>query len=178
MRDTLLLMAETVTTTTTQTTVVSAPAKLLPLTWSALEYEEKDRHPDWIWYAGLIFAVAATLAFFYGNIFFGIFLVIAGAAVIMFTMHAPKMVVISIDEKEVCINDETIPYDRIKQFWIDETEKPDKLLLLVSGSFVPMISLPLAGVTAETVRARLLAHVPEKEMRESLGIKIAERLGF
>jgi len=40
------------------------------ISWSTLEFEEKDRHPDWLWYAGLLFGIAATISFFYGNIFF------------------------------------------------------------------------------------------------------------
>ena len=148
------------------------------LSWTTLEFEEKDRHPDWLWYAGLIFGIAATVSFFYGNIFFGIFLIIAGASVIMFAMRKPTQITISFHEKELVIDSEHIVYERIKQFWIDETEKPDKLLLLVKGSFIPMLSLPLGGVTAEAVRTEMTKHAPEVLMRESTGTKIAERLGF
>jgi hypothetical protein len=148
------------------------------ISWSVLEFEEKDRHPDWLWYAGLVFGIGATLCFFYGNIFFGIFLVVAGALVILFAQRKPKMLSIALDEKDIVIDEERIPYERVTQFWIDETEKPDKLLLLVKGSFVPMQSLPLADVTAEAVREELKKHTPEVQMRESTGVKIADRLGF
>ena len=148
------------------------------LSWTTLEFEEKDRHPDWLWYAGLIFGIAATISFFYGNIFFGIFLVIAGVLVIMFAMRKPSTITVSFYEKEIVIDNEHILYARIKQFWIDETGKPDKLLLLVKGSFVPMLTVPLGGVTAEVVRTEMMKHAPQVEMRESLGTKIAERLGF
>lgn len=149
-----------------------------PLSWSALEFEQQDRHPDWLWYAGLAFGIAAALSFFYGNIFFGIFLVIAGAAVIFFAQRNPATITITIGEDNISVNDERIVWERVRQFWIDETGKPDKLLLLVKGSFVPMMSLPLGGVTAEAVRTEMLKYVPEVTMRESTGIKIAERLGF
>ena len=67
---------------------------------------------------------------------------------------------------------------KIRQFWIDETEKPDKLLLLVKGSFVPVIVLRLEGVVAQEVRTEMKKHAPEQEIRESVGVKIFERLGF
>jgi hypothetical protein len=149
-----------------------------PLSWSALEFEQQDRHPDWLWYAGLIFAIAAATCFFYGNIFFGIFLVLAGVAVIFFAQRNPETLHITLEEKEIVINDERIIWERVKQFWIDETGKTDKLLLLVKGSFVPLVSIPLSGVTAEAVRTEMVKHAPEVTMRESTGIKIAERLGF
>ncbi len=149
-----------------------------PLSWTTLEFEEKDRHPDWVWYAGLVFAIAAVISFFYGNIFFGIFLIIAGASVVMFAQRKPKHLTIVLDEKEIIIDEERIVYERVRQFWIDETEKPDKLLLLVKGSFIPLMAIPLEGVTAEQVRVKMKSHSTEVFMRESLGIKIAERLGF
>lgn len=149
-----------------------------PLTWTTLEFEEKERHPDWLWYAGLAFGIAATVSFFYGNIFFGIFLVVAGILVILFAQRKPKILTITLDEKDISVNDERIVWERVKQFWIDETEKPDKLLLLVKGAFVPIQSLPLNGVTADAVRNEVAKHAPEVTMRESTGIKIADRLGF
>ncbi len=148
------------------------------ISWSALEFEEKDRHPDWLWYAGLLFAIGATVSFFYGNIFFGIFLVVAGTLVILFAQRKPKTISVTLQEKDIVIDDERIAYERVTQFWIDETEKPDKLLLLVKGGFLPMLSLPLAGVTAEAVREELKKHTTEVPMRESTGVKIADRLGF
>ena len=148
------------------------------ISWSTLEFEEKERHPDWLWYAGLVFGIAATLCFFYGNIFFGIFLIVAGVCVIIFAQRPPKTIAITIDDKEVAVDSEHFPYTDIKQFWIDETGKPDKLLLLVRRSMVPMVALPLSGVTADAVRTELKQHISEVEMHESLGVKIAERLGF
>lgn len=149
-----------------------------PLSWTVLEFEEKDRHPDWLWYAGLIFGIAATVSFFYGNIFFGIFLVIAGASVIMYAMRKPTMLTVTFAEKELVVDNEHFAYERIKQFWIDESGKPDKLLLLVKGSFIPMQSIPLGGVTADAVRTEMTKHAPEVQMHESFGNKVAERLGF
>lgn len=149
-----------------------------PLSWTTLEFEEKDRHPDWVWYAGLVFVIGAVVSFFYGNIFFGIFLVIAGASVVMFAMRKPQMMTVTFEEKVLVVDRERIEYERIKQFWIDESGKPDKLLLLVKGSFIPMLSVPLAGVTAEAVRAEMKEYAPEVLMHESLGTRIADRLGF
>ena len=149
-----------------------------PLQWTTLEFEQQERHRDWNWYTGLITVIAAALAFFYGDIFFGIFIIIAGITVIIYAHRPPKTLNVSIDDKGVSINDELIQYSAIKQFWLDETDKQDKLLLLVKGSLVPMIGLPLQGVTAEAVRAAIKPYAEEVEMRESRTIKIFERLGF
>ena len=161
------------------TVATITPTLISPVTWSALEFEPKDRHPDWVWYAGLVAVIVAIIAFFVNNAFFGIFALVAGATVIIHAFRAPKLLTISIIPEGVRIDDETISYKRVRQFWLDETDKTDKLLLLVRGSFIPMLSLPLEGVTANTVRDALRAYaVPEIEMRESQSIKVFDRLGF
>lgn len=148
------------------------------LSWSVYEFEKRERHPDWMWTVGLVFALASAVSFFYGNIFFGIFLVIAGVVMILYARHEPKFLTISFEEKGVTINGDLIPHDKIVQFWLDEIGKPDKLLLQVKGSFVPIVSLPLQGVTSEGVRSALKPFVKEEFLRESSSIKLFDRIGF
>jgi hypothetical protein len=148
------------------------------VTWTTLEFEQQDRHPDWNWYVGLVTIILATAAFFYGDIFFGIFLIIAGITVVIYALRPPKTLVVVINADGVSINQESIPYATIKQFWLDETDKQDKLLLLVKGSFVPMLALPLQNITAEIVRTALKDHISEVKMQESRSIKFFESLGF
>ena len=128
--------------------------------------------------AGLIAGIVAAIAIFYGDVFFGIFAVVAGITVIIYAIKPPRQLTITITKNGVLINEDLIDYKVAKQFWLDETGKQDKLLLLVSGSFVPLLALPLQGVTAEAVRDALKPYLPEVEMRESRTIKIFEQLGF
>ncbi len=148
------------------------------ITWKTMEFENKDKHPDWLWTVGLISVLGAVLCFFYGNIFFGIFLIIAGAVVIMYALQKPKELEITIDESGVKINEMLIEYKSIPSFWLDENGKEDKLLLLVKGSFVPMLSFHLVGVKADDVRTLLSKYTKEVEMRESRSIALFDRLGF
>jgi hypothetical protein len=143
-----------------------------------MEFEKKDRHPDWLWTVGLVSVLGAVLCFFYGNIFFGIFLLIAGAVVILYALKHPKELEITINEDGVKINEILIDYKSIPSFWLDESGKEDKLLLLVKGSFVPMLSFHLVGVKAEDVRELLSRFTKEEELRESRSIALFDRLGF
>ena len=143
-----------------------------------MEFEKKDRKPDWIWTIGLVAFLSAVVAFFYGNIFFGIFLIIAGAVTIIYALKHPKELRISIEEKGVSINESLIEYKSITSFWLDETGKEVKLLLLVKTSFVPTLSLPLVGVSVQQVRDALTPHTKETEMRESRSVALFDRIGF
>jgi hypothetical protein len=150
----------------------------MDVTWTTLEYEQPDRHRDWNWYAGLVAVVIAVIAFFYGNIFFGIFIIVAGATVILYALRSPKHLTIVIKNDGVAINETLIPYTNIQQFWLDETDKQDKLLLLVKGAVMPLVVLPLQGVTVDTVRDALKVHISEVEMKQSRSVKFFEGLGF
>jgi hypothetical protein len=158
--------------------MATPPSSHAPLSWSTAEFEEKNRHPDWIWYVGLIFGIGAVFAFFYHDIFFGIFLVVAGTVTIIYALQKPKLLTVSLDAGGITINGSLIPYNTITAFSLDETGKPDKLLLQVKGSFVPVISIPLVGVTAKAVEAFLDGKAPAGELRESTSVKIFDRFGF
>lgn len=153
------------------------------ISWSALEFQKKDRHPDWLWYIGLIFGISSVGSFFYGNIFFGIFLVVAGIVLIVYAVRDPRLLTITLTNEAVEIQSGTIPYStisykKIKSFALDETGKPDKLLLQVQGSFVPIISLPLEGVSIDRVRNFLKEKISEGELRESTAAKFFDRIGY
>lgn len=148
------------------------------ITWKTLEFEEKERHPDWLWTVGLVAALSAIVAFFYGNIFFGIFLLIAGAVVIMYALQKPKELEITLSETGITINELKIEYKAVEGFWLDESGKEDKLLLRVRGSFVPTLSFSLVGVKADDVRTLLLKHAKETELRESRSVALFDRIGF
>ncbi|MCC7436705.1 hypothetical protein IT402_02430 [Candidatus Nomurabacteria bacterium] len=149
-----------------------------PISWTTLEFEKKDRHPDWIWTVGLVSVLASVVSFFYNNIFFGIFLIIAGAVTIIYALKHPKELSISITDKGVAINESLIEYKNITSFWLDETGKEAKLLLLVKNSFIPTLSIPLVGVSSSQVREALAPNAKEEELRESRSIALFDRLGF
>lgn len=148
------------------------------ITWKTLEFEKKNRHPDWLWTVGLVSILSAVLCFFYGNIFFGIFLIIAGAVVILYALRDPKELTITLNDTGITINEIFIDYKAVTAFWLDESGKEDKLLLLVKGTFVPQLSLPIVGIRSQDIRDLLTKYNKEEEMRESRSIALFDRIGF
>jgi len=45
--------------------------------WDAHEYEHRERSPDWFWAVGIISVSVAVAAVIFGNIIFGILVIIA-----------------------------------------------------------------------------------------------------
>lgn len=149
-----------------------------PLSWTTLEFEKKDRHPDWVWTVGLVALLASAVSFFYGNIFFGIFIIIAGAVMILYARQHPKELMVTINETGVAINGDMIEYKDITSYWLDDKGKQGKLLLLVKNSFIPTLALPLVGVSTEQVKEAIAPFAKESELRESRSIALFDRLGF
>ncbi len=148
------------------------------LSWSVDEFEKKNRHPDWIWTAGFVALVVAVVSFFYSNIFFGIFAIIAGASVIFFALREPRHITVTLTAEKVIVGDHELPYTKIEKFWLDERDKTDKLLLAAKTGVIPVIAIPLATVTAEQVREFLKPYCTESAIPVSFSTELFDRLGF
>lgn len=148
------------------------------LSWTALEYENKKRGRDWIWYVGLVTVIASTLAFFYKNFFFGILLILSGAMLILLSLRKPRTIEITISKDEITIDAKTLKFEEIKKFWLDETGKQSKLLLLTGDKLVPISTVLLENVRSEDIRNKLSPSIEESFLRESTIDKIFEKLGF
>ena len=105
-------------------------------------------------------------------------MIISGVVTIIYALKHPKELVIEISKDGVSINGSLVDYKSITSFWLDETGKQTKLLILVKTSFVPAIALPLVGVSSEQVREALLPYSKEEEIRESRSIALFEKIGF
>lgn len=149
------------------------------LSWKTLEHENKERGSDWVWYAGLIALIVATLCFIFGNPFLGIFSIVAGVVVILLAVKKPQELSILLSSEGLFINESRIPYSIIESFWLDESGESDKLQLIVKGSFAPLIEIMLENIRAEDVRTFLIKNgCIEKEIRPSISRAIFKKIGF
>ncbi len=148
------------------------------LSWTTLEYEEKNRGRDWVWYVGLITAIAATLAFFYNNIFFGILLVIFGIFIIFLSIRKPRSIEVLITKESISIGERVIKIEDITKFWVDESEKHSKLLLLTKNGMIPVLVVLIENVKNESVKEMLSPLIKESFLREPTSDKIFQKLGF
>ncbi len=147
------------------------------ITWSAPEYEHKERSRDWYWALGVIvFASAATSAIF-GNYFFALLILIGGGLLALFSIKQPDTVNYEINDKGVKINDQIYLYPNIKSFWIDR--ETSSLFIRSERMFVPIISIPVEFGMMERLHDIFLEKkVVEEEMTDHPSEKILDRLGF
>lgn len=154
------------------------------LVWSALEYEEKDRSPDWFWALGVIIVTGSIAAIIFGNYFFAALLIISGLLLGFFARKKPEMVTYELNERGLKIRSRLYPYENIKSFWVQLGKSPGsgvKPILFIHSerAFMPIISIPIDETIAEDIYNIFMSqNIPEEEMREHPSERIMEVLGF
>lgn len=155
------------------------------INWSALEYEEKERHVDWFWALGVIIFASSVTAIIFGNYFFAILLIVAGGLLGFFAIKKPDMVFYELNNKGLKIRDRIYLYDNIKSFWVqkaltdDGKVMPPTLFIRSERLLLPIISIPIEENSVVKIHNIMLAHnIPEVEMKEHPSEKIMESLGF
>jgi hypothetical protein len=160
------------------------------LAWSALEYEEKERSPDWFWALGITVMTASITAIIFQSYFFAGLLVLAGLLLAFFAIKKPDTIFYELNEYGLKIGNRLYPYENIKSFWVQSplfSKKPlpgqpelrPAFFVHVERIFMPVLSIPIGEALAEDIHSRMLVHdVAEIEMKEHPADVIMELLGF
>lgn len=154
------------------------------LEWSALEYEERDRSPDWFWALGIIVVTSSIAAIIFGNYFFAALLILSGVLLGFLATKKPETVSYELNNKGMKIKSHLYLYENIKSFWVQiDTTGENKLkpMLFIKSErvFIPVISIPIDYNMANDIHTILTEKgVTEEEMKEHASSKIMESLGF
>jgi hypothetical protein len=160
------------------------------LSWSALEYEEKERGSDWFWALGIIVVTSSVAAIIFGNYFFATLLVLSGLLLGFFAVKKPDIITYELNTKGLLIRNRLYPYPNIKSFWVQLGASPESNLPAQAGvkpllfihterAFMPIITIPIEEIMAQDIHQIMLSqNVEEVEMKEHPSEKIMEFLGF
>lgn len=153
------------------------------LEWTALEYEDKERTPDWFWALGVIVVASSLAAIIYENYFFATLIILSGVLLAFFAKKKPDTVSYSLTDRGLRIRSRLYPYDNIRAFWIqlNHPEHPAKEFLFIRSEriFMPIISIPIDQSLAKEIKEIMHSKgVPEEEMHEHPAERIMDSLGF
>src|SRR6185369_7653496 len=136
------------------------------ISWTALEYEEKERTPDWFWALGIAVIASAAAALIYGNYFFGALIILAGLLLGFYAIKKPDLIEYELGPKGVRLGSRLYQYGNIRSFWVKKEGRPT-LFIKTERQFMPVISVPLEDVSPLAVEEIMLSkNLPEEEMRE------------
>jgi hypothetical protein len=147
--------------------------------WTAHAYEHKVRSQDWYWAVGIITLSVALAALIFGDIIFGILIIIAAFALTLFINRPPEEVRVVINERGISRDHILYPYESLKAFWINDEHSHPKILLHSQKWFLPLIIVPLGhDVDVEKVENKLLEFLPRHFYKVPWAEEMIEYLGF
>ena len=148
------------------------------LSWSAPEYEEKNRSRDWFWALGIIIFTSVVASLIYGNYFFAILLLLSGFMLGFFAIKKPDMVYYELSANGLRVGNSLFPYKNIKAFWVQNNEVPT-LFIKADRLMLPVISIPIDLEHALEIHETFVSNeIPEEEMKEPPSKHIMDALGF
>jgi hypothetical protein len=148
------------------------------ITWTALEYEEKDRSQDWFWALGIIACTTAVTSIIYANYFFAALILISAALLAFFAIKKPDIITYELGSKGFKAGTRFYPFENIQAFWV-ETENKPKFFVKLDRPVMPNISVNIDINLADKISTIMLdAGVVEEQMQEHHAEKVMEFFGF
>ncbi len=155
------------------------PQPPFKIEWDAHEYEHKERSQDWFWAVGIISVSVAVASVIFGNIIFGILVIIGAFALSLFAARPPSTLHVVIDEKGVTRGRTRYPYSTLGSFWVDTDHSHKKIILRSEKMFMPLIIVPLGdNANVEDLHEKLLTSLKEEFHDLPFVEKVLEYLGF
>lgn len=143
-----------------------------------LEYRHKPKSVDWFWGLGLLAIFSIGLSIFFGNLLFGILILMGAASIGIFAVREPREIEYVINERGILIGDAFHPYSELESFYIDHQQHTTKLILVSKRFFTSYIVIDIDAHNPEAIQNALTLKLPEVEHHEPLLHAIAERLGI
>ncbi len=144
--------------------------------WHAPEYEHRERSTDWQWSVALGAGLIALILFYFGNLLFGLVIILAAASIILYARRPPQEITFALTAKGLLAGRELYPYKTIKHFSIPKDG--EKLIIESSRVFLPRITIPIEPPIASRLRDELKRRIKEVEHEDHLLDTLADRLGI
>ncbi len=140
------------------------------LEWHSPEHRFDKKSADWYWILGIVSVGIAILAFYFGNLLFGIFIIIAALTVGMLSYKETKVVPIRLTSKGIAFDKHFYPWGSYQSFWIeDDHVHGARILLSPRSTFLPLASVPInEEVDLEDIQETLLLFLEEEPLQESI----------
>jgi hypothetical protein len=153
----------------------------LPLSviWDAPEHHHIEKSNDWFWVLGIVGIAGASASFIFGNILFGIVIVLATITMTLVARHEPKIMEFEVSTRGIRSGSSLYLFNTLESYAIDyECGHGPQLIAKSKQLFMPLIILPLPYDNLELIDNILASNLPSEHLEEPLSHKILELFGF
>lgn len=148
--------------------------------WYSFDHPPHQKTNDWYWILGIVALAGAVLSFYFGNILFGIFVIVGALAVGLISARKPKEVRVAVTHRGIIMGNYEYPYSSYKSFWIEDDHLHGaRILLHPVSTFLPLLSIPVSDeVNLEELRDTINDYLDEQFLRESAIHRLFDKLGI
>jgi hypothetical protein len=148
--------------------------------WESPEYIHRDHSNDWFWGLGLITLLSVIIAICKGNYIFGIFLLLAGFSLILFSIKRPEINKNKIETKGLSIQGTFYQWSFLKSFNIKDTRDDNLFKLLIESNkrFLPILTVLVPKEIEEKVEDNLSKVMKKSNIDETGSTVFMDKIGF
>lgn len=148
------------------------------ISWNAPTHFYVEKKPDWYWIVGIITLALAVVAFLFGQIITGIFVIVAAVALVLHASKPPRIISCQINDRGLVVDNVLYPFLTLESFWIPHDQFPPKMILKSRKLFMPFIIIYIDEIDPEQVREVMLRYIAETEHHEPWLKHMLEIAGF
>ncbi len=150
------------------------------ISWTAPQFVHYHKGLGWFISLGIVSTVLILYYAFKKDFLTAALFLLFAIVIYYFAKAKPRQVHIKIDDKGLKINENRIPYQNLKAFWIHYDPPQVKTLNFETTAYLNRsVSLLLMDQNPLAIKDYLLQFLPEElERKESFGEKVARKLKF
>ncbi len=155
-------------------------SKIEHIVWTAPEYQHYDKPREWYIWGTVLLGIVVLYTLWVGDYLMLLtILIIAGVAYAV-SHRPPREVNVTIDSKNITVNETVYPLKSVKYFWIHYQPPEVKTLNLETTNYINRdITIQLEDQDPNEVREFLLRFLPEDTDREETYTeKLSRKLRF
>jgi hypothetical protein len=153
--------------------------KLHGVTWEAPEHHHVEKGNDWFWALGLLSIAGSSAAFIFGNVLFGIVILLGAITMVILAMQEPKVIPFAVLTRGIRVGNELYPYSTLESFTIDEDHRHGPQLLIKSKKLLmPLLIMPVPPEYVDDIDDLIGGRLPEEHLEEPVAHRILEFFGF
>jgi hypothetical protein len=147
--------------------------------WQTPEYFHTEKSRDWYWTVGIIAVALALTAIIFGDVLFGVVILVGSFTLALFASRKPNIVSVEVNEKGVVIEKIFYPFKNLESFSVDtDHHHGPRLLLRSKKAVMPLVAVPLMHDDQDGLKSFLAKRLKEESFEQSFMHTVFEKLGF